>query len=220
MRAWSFAGDFRALSPRRLARDALRSPMLAAVGGALISRPLLRATIGRWPTRAETELFRAAFARRHDSIPPIVRALGSVPAARPQLGRAMLISWMTADAAYRGELARGLDSAAATGPGDVLAHHEQLARRHRLETGDDAQQRALAAAARADDADEFALRDFEVDVAECVRLGDRAVAIGRDVRLLEVPRGDRRDADGGYGFSEHWGSTRARAGRSASRPGR
>jgi hypothetical protein len=147
MRAWSFAGDFRALSPRRLARDALRSPMLAEVGGALISRPLLRATIGRWPTRAETELFRAAFARRHDSIPPIVRALGSVPAARPQLGRAMLISWMTADAAYRGELARGLDSAAATGPGDVLSvwQGEKVAFLHLEKTAGMAVSQALEA---------------------------------------------------------------------------
>jgi hypothetical protein len=54
-------------------------------------------------------------------VPPIVRAFASVPAARPQLSRAMLVSWMQADAAYRGELARGLDSAAASGPGDVLS---------------------------------------------------------------------------------------------------
>lgn len=120
MRTGTFGGEIWAQSPRRLAREALRGAVLT-VSGALLARPLLRATIGRWPTRAEAGLFLGAYARPHASVPPIVRALASVPAARPQLSRAMLMSWMTADAAYRGELTRGLDSHAAQGPGDVLS---------------------------------------------------------------------------------------------------
>lgn len=69
----------------------------------VIATPLLRLTMGRWPRAPEIAAFRKAFAN-FAPVPPLLRALASVPAARHQLMRTMLISWMKADAGYRNEL--------------------------------------------------------------------------------------------------------------------
>ena len=73
------------------------------------------------------------------------------------------------------------------GRGDRRPVHLDGAGGRRLESGDDAQQRRLAAARRADQADEFAFADREIDVAQCL---DRLLA---DREALGEPLdGERR----------------------------
>ena len=55
------------------------------------------------PVPAETAAFRRAF-RNFTPLPPLMRGLASVPAGREQLTRAMLASWLLADAGYCGRL--------------------------------------------------------------------------------------------------------------------
>ncbi len=75
----------------------------------VVARPLLRLTMGRWPSDADVTAFRASFAH-FAPVPPVLRALASVPGARHQLMRTMLISWMRADPTYREELKAELGS--------------------------------------------------------------------------------------------------------------
>jgi hypothetical protein len=65
--------------------------------------PMLRLATGAWPTPADVAAFRRAF-RRFTPLPPLMRALATVPAGREQLTRAMLAGWLLADEAYRGQL--------------------------------------------------------------------------------------------------------------------
>ena len=58
---------------------------------------------------------------------------------------------------------------------DVVALEEDLALLGRLEQVDAAQQRALAGAARAEDADDFAFGDVEVDAFEDLELAEALV---------------------------------------------
>lgn len=64
--------------------------------------------------------FHQGFRRRHAPIPPLLRALAGVAAARPQLTRSMLASWMAADEVTRSALTIGLGSRELATPGDVL----------------------------------------------------------------------------------------------------
>ncbi len=80
----------------------------------VLALPLLRMAIGRNPDHAEIAAFRCAFTR-FAPMPPLIRALARVPAARPFLMRAMLANWLLADEAYRGDLRRELGSSTATG---------------------------------------------------------------------------------------------------------
>ncbi len=84
----------------------------------VFASPLLRLAMGRWPTAPEVAAFRHAF-RRFAPVPPLMRALASVPAARHQVMRTMLTSWMLADETYRGRLRAELGSADEAG-GDHL----------------------------------------------------------------------------------------------------
>jgi hypothetical protein len=74
---------------------------------AAFALPLLRLATGAWPHKREVASFRYAF-RRFTPLPPLMRALATIPAGREQLTRAMLASWLLADEAYRGRLAREL----------------------------------------------------------------------------------------------------------------
>jgi hypothetical protein len=69
--------------------------------------PMLRLATGAWPAPCEVASFRHAF-RRFTPLPPLMRALATVPAGREQLTRAMLASWLLADETYRGRLAQDL----------------------------------------------------------------------------------------------------------------
>jgi hypothetical protein len=65
--------------------------------------PLLRLATGAWPSPSEKAAFRRAF-RNFTPLPPLMRALATVPAGREQLNRAMLAGWLLADPTYRGKL--------------------------------------------------------------------------------------------------------------------
>jgi hypothetical protein len=83
-----------------------------------LAGPLLRLAMGRWPTLAEITAFRRGF-QRFAPIPPLLRALAAVPAARHQVMRTMLVSWMLADESYKGALRDELGSGDPNG-GDHL----------------------------------------------------------------------------------------------------
>ncbi len=84
----------------------------------IMAKPMLRLSTGTWPTRAEIALFRRAF-RNFTPLPPLMRALASLPAGREQLTRAMLASWLLADPGYRARLSEEITSAD-TRPGNAL----------------------------------------------------------------------------------------------------
>ncbi len=84
----------------------------------VFAAPLLRLAMGSWPAAQEVAAFRHAF-RRFAPVPPLMRALASVPAARHQVMRTMLISWMLADESYKGAFRDSLGSADPMG-GDRL----------------------------------------------------------------------------------------------------
>ncbi len=67
------------------------------------ARPILRLSTGTWPSGGDIAAFRHAF-RRFTPLPPLLRALATVPAGRHQLTRAMLASWLLADESYRDAL--------------------------------------------------------------------------------------------------------------------
>ena len=69
----------------------------------VLAKPILRLSTGTWPTSADIALFRKSF-RNFTPLPPLMRALASLPAGREQLTRAMLASWLLADSAYQGRL--------------------------------------------------------------------------------------------------------------------
>jgi uncharacterized membrane protein YkvA (DUF1232 family) len=74
---------------------------------AMFSVPILRLATGAWPSPSEVGAFRHAF-RRFMPLPPLMRALATVPAGREQLTRAMLASWLLADETYCGRLRQEL----------------------------------------------------------------------------------------------------------------
>lgn len=96
---------------------ALRLAILQGLA-VIVARPLLRLAMGRWPRAADVTAFHQSFAH-FAPVPPLLRALASVPTARHQLMRTMLISWMQAEPAYRAELKTELGSVTPTG-GDQL----------------------------------------------------------------------------------------------------
>lgn len=102
---------------RHLRAAALRLAVLQA-GAFVAGRPILRLVMGRWPRAAEVTAFRASFAH-FAPVPPLLRALASVPAARHQLTRAMLASWMDADRPHKEGMKQELGSTAAA-QGDSL----------------------------------------------------------------------------------------------------
>ncbi len=69
------------------ARDALLSVIVTAAGV-----PLLRLALGRWPTTMERHAFAAGFVGGERVLPPILRGLHAVPAAKEQLGRAAVLN--------------------------------------------------------------------------------------------------------------------------------
>ncbi len=81
---------------------------------AVFAVPMLRLATGVWPSRSDVGTFRHAF-RRFMPLPPLMRALATVPAGREQLTRAMLASWLLADETYQGRLRGALAGAAPTG---------------------------------------------------------------------------------------------------------
>jgi hypothetical protein len=110
-----------AVGPGQLARGLQFGARSVArrVIGPLVARSLLRMAIGRWPSSAEVAAFRAGFTR-DVMLPPLLRALANVPAAREPLTRAMLATWLLADPNYRGRLREGLDSDIVATTGDAL----------------------------------------------------------------------------------------------------
>jgi hypothetical protein len=90
----------------------------------VFATPLLRLSTGAWPAPADVAAFRRAF-RNFTPLPPLMRALATVPAGREHLTRAMLAGWLLADDSYkgrlRGELAGGDADAAAAAGGNRLA---------------------------------------------------------------------------------------------------
>ncbi len=86
--------------------------------GRLFAVPILRLSTGTWPSPADVTAFRHAFAR-FTPLPPLMRAVASVPAGREQLTRAMLASWLLADEQYRGELSTAVRAGDAR-PGNAL----------------------------------------------------------------------------------------------------
>ena len=75
----------------------------------LFARPLLRLATGRWPRLAEAQAFRRCFVLA-DTAPPLLRALAGVPAARRELTRTMVASWLDADEASRAHVRQELGS--------------------------------------------------------------------------------------------------------------
>ena len=84
------------------------------------------------------------------------------------------------------------DAALEARPGDLAAGHEDVAGARLLEAGEDVEDRRLAAARVADDADELAAADAEVDVLEH-RLGAAGVGLGQALDGQE-PAGGAVDA--------------------------
>ena len=88
---------------RRMARaQRVRAALLDGFA-MVLATPILRLAMGSWPAPADTAMFRRAF-RHFTPLPPLMRGLASVPAAREQLTRAMLAGWLLADDTYRGGL--------------------------------------------------------------------------------------------------------------------
>lgn len=104
--------------PARMQRDGRSRRAARACVGMFCAYPALRVTLGRWPDRVEARRFRRAFMGR-GAVPPLLRAVANVPAARPLLTRTMLASWMEADPAGRAGLRAGLDGAQ-VGPGNMF----------------------------------------------------------------------------------------------------
>ena len=76
-----------------------RALVLESFAGAL-AVPMLRLATGAWPSEVDVRAFRRAF-RNFTPLPPLLRGLVTVPAAREQLTRAMLSGWLLADESYR-----------------------------------------------------------------------------------------------------------------------
>lgn len=58
----------------------------------LLGGPLLRLSIGRWPDREERRLFAAGFVAGERIVPPILRGLYAVPAAKGPLGQLAVLN--------------------------------------------------------------------------------------------------------------------------------
>ena len=69
----------------------------------MFATPMLRLATGAWPQHADVVVFRRAF-RGFTPLPPLMRALASVPEGREHLTRAMLAGWLLADPGYQGRL--------------------------------------------------------------------------------------------------------------------
>ena len=67
-------------------RAALRLVVTAA------GSPTIRLTLGRWPTRYERHAFAEAFVGSQSVLPPVLRGLHALPAAKEQLGRVALLN--------------------------------------------------------------------------------------------------------------------------------
>jgi uncharacterized membrane protein YkvA (DUF1232 family) len=101
---------------------------------AIFAVPILRLATGAWPSPSDVGAFRHAF-RRFMPLPPLMRALATVPAGREQLTRAMLASWLLADESYHGRLRDELGAAAPfgdrlrvwSGPPVTFLHFEKTA---------------------------------------------------------------------------------------------
>jgi hypothetical protein len=93
-------------APRRRSRPSpaawLRAAILDGFAWAFAA-PLLRLATGAWPAPGDTQAFRRAF-RNFTPLPPLMRALATVPAGREHLTRAMLAGWLLADEGYQGRL--------------------------------------------------------------------------------------------------------------------
>jgi uncharacterized membrane protein YkvA (DUF1232 family) len=97
--AWRRAAPRRA--PASL-RQRLRALLLDGFA-MMFAVPLLRLSTGSWPRPADVAVFRRAF-QGFTPLPPLMRALASLPSGREHLTRAMLTSWLAADPAYQGAL--------------------------------------------------------------------------------------------------------------------
>ena len=104
---------------QRRSAELLRA-VVRNIASRFFARLLLRATIARWPTGQEVTRFHQAVRQRHAPLPPLLRGLAGVSAARFHLTQAMLASWMTADEINRGNLLAGLGSRSLAAPGDLL----------------------------------------------------------------------------------------------------
>lgn len=148
-----FALSYLLLPPQALqgwnARAGLLPPP-SAVRGALAARAraivldgfawlfagmILRLATGAWQSGEDVARFRSGF-RNFTPLPPLLRGLVLVPAARQQLMQAMLASWLLADETYRGQLRDQFGSNAPaegdclrvwTGPKVTFLHLEKTA---------------------------------------------------------------------------------------------
>jgi hypothetical protein len=87
--------------PRPGVRQRLRALVLDSFA-MIFAIPMLRLATGSWPRHAEVAAFRNAF-QGFTPLPPLMRALASVPSGREHLTRAMLASWLAADPVYQGK---------------------------------------------------------------------------------------------------------------------
>ena len=78
------------------------------------------------------------------------------------------------------------DHAVATGAGDVFAVGQNLSTVRLVEAGDEVQERRLAAAAGADEAEEFTLADFHTHIVECENLAALGGEGLRDIIRLDA----------------------------------
>lgn len=86
------------------------------LAGALAA-PVMRLMLGRWPDRGETEEFRRGLRQNGHGLPPLLRAIAHVPAARGLVNRTMLLA--AAEPCGRGD-GRGVASDMAPLMGDPM----------------------------------------------------------------------------------------------------
>ncbi len=75
---------------RRAAASRTRALALRTVASA-INTPMLRLSLGRWPSRSERVCANTAFCRVGDTVSPLLRSLASLPAGRDHMARALIV---------------------------------------------------------------------------------------------------------------------------------
>ncbi len=110
---------------RRAAATRSRALALRTVATA-INAPMLRLTLGRWPSRAERRCSVRAFCRAGDTVSPLLRSLASLPAGRDHMARALIVRG--GDAAIADQVvatAAGISGAVWLGPKLSVLHLEK-----------------------------------------------------------------------------------------------
>ncbi len=91
--AWRLARPQQASAGLALRRvRALAGRVGAGVFAGALTRPVLRLMLGRWPERQEVQHFRRGLRHSSAGLPPLLRAIAHVPAARGLVNRTMLLA--------------------------------------------------------------------------------------------------------------------------------